>query len=30
MEGEALDEILDPLIADHQARLLAESDESGR
>jgi peptide chain release factor 1 len=29
MEGEALDEILDPLIADHQARLLAES-EAGR
>jgi peptide chain release factor 1 len=28
IEGEALDEILDPLIADHQARLLAES-ESG-
>ena len=28
MEGAALDEILDPLIADHQARLLAES-ESG-
>jgi peptide chain release factor 1 len=26
MEGEALDEILDPLIADHQARLLAESE----
>ncbi len=26
MEGEALDEILDPLIADFQARLLAESD----
>jgi peptide chain release factor 1 len=30
MEGEALDEILDSLIADHQARLLAESDEGGR
>ncbi|MCI4678536.1 peptide chain release factor 1 [Rhodoblastus acidophilus] len=27
MEGEALDEILDPLIADHQARLLAETEE---
>ncbi len=27
MEGEALDEILDPLIADHQARLLADSEE---
>jgi peptide chain release factor 1 len=27
MEGEALDEILDPLIADHQAQLLAESEE---
>ncbi len=27
MEGEALDEILDALIADHQARLLAASDE---
>ncbi len=27
MEGEAVDEILDPLIADHQARLLAESEE---
>jgi len=26
MEGEALDEILDPLIADHQAHLLAESE----
>jgi peptide chain release factor 1 len=26
IEGEALDEILDPLIADHQARLLAESE----
>ncbi len=26
MEGEALDEILDPLISDHQARLLAESE----
>jgi peptide chain release factor 1 len=26
MEGEALDEILDPLIADHQARLLADSE----
>ena len=26
MEGEALDEIIDPLIADHQARLLAESE----
>lgn len=26
MEGEALDEILDPLIADFQARLLAESE----
>jgi peptide chain release factor 1 len=26
MEGEALDEILDPLIADHQARLLAENE----
>jgi peptide chain release factor 1 len=30
MEGEALDEILDSLIADHQARLLAESDDGGR
>ncbi|PPQ39136.1 peptide chain release factor 1 [Rhodoblastus acidophilus] len=28
MEGEALDEILDPLIADHQARLLAESEQA--
>ncbi|HUO55236.1 MAG TPA: peptide chain release factor 1 [Rhodoblastus sp.] len=27
MEGEALDEILDPLIADHQARLLAENED---
>ena len=26
MEGEALDEILDPLIADHQASLLAASE----
>ena len=26
MEGEALDEIIDPLIADHQARLLAASE----
>jgi peptide chain release factor 1 len=26
MEGEALDEILEPLIADHQARLLADSE----
>ena len=26
MEGEALDEILDPLISDHQARLLAENE----
>ncbi|WP_294540360.1 peptide chain release factor 1 [uncultured Rhodoblastus sp.] len=26
MEGEALDEILDPLIADHQARLLADNE----
>jgi peptide chain release factor 1 len=29
VEGEALDEILDPLIADYQARLLAESEGSG-
>jgi peptide chain release factor 1 len=28
MEGEALDEILDPLIADYQARLLAESEQA--
>jgi peptide chain release factor 1 len=27
MEGEALDEIIDPLIADHQARLLAENED---
>lgn len=29
IEGEALDEILDSLIADHQARLLAESEAEG-
>ena len=28
VEGEALDEILDPLIADHQAHLLAESESA--